>query len=191
MAFAAIVDRYRGASAGFERVLRQVRAEQWSGPTPCAEWDVRRLVNHMCRGNLNYAALVAGGSGADFVRLRDADALGDDPLRAYAESVVLCSSGFESADALDRILDYPLGKVPGRQALAIRTADTTIHTWDLARAVGADERLDAGLVAWVGGHLDEIYAGLAGADRFFGAPVAATADASAQDRLLRRLGRRP
>jgi uncharacterized protein (TIGR03086 family) len=105
--------------------------------------------------------------------------------------VRFCVAAFESAGALDRILDYPLGKVPGRQALAIRTADTTIHTWDLARAIGADERLDAGLVAWVGGSLDEIYAGLAGADRFFGTPVPAGADASEQDRLLRRLGREP
>jgi uncharacterized protein (TIGR03086 family) len=191
MAFAAILDRYRVAGAAFGGVLRRVRADQWSAPTPCTEWDVRHLVNHMCRGNLNYAALVAGGSGSDFLRLRDADALGENPILAYAESVEICTAAFRAEGALDRIVDYPLGRVTGRAALAIRTADTTIHTWDLARAIGADERLDAGLVAWLGRHLDEVYAGLAGADRFFGAPLPAGPGSSDQDRLLRRLGREP
>jgi hypothetical protein len=50
--------------------------------------------------------------------------------------------------------------VVGRQALAVRTTDTVIHTWDLARAVGSDDRLDVGLIAWIDDSLEEIYAGL-------------------------------
>lgn len=87
----------------------------------------------------------------------------------------------------------------GRQALAVRTTDTTIHTWDLARAVAVDDRLDAGLVAWIDDSLDEIFAGLAEAPtatdtthRFFAAPNGTLADdASCQNRLLHRMGRRP
>jgi uncharacterized damage-inducible protein DinB len=79
------------------------------------------------------------------------------------------------------------------------TADSTIHTWDLARAIGADEHLDVGLVAWISDHLRQIYAGLAetpvAADtthRFFAAPRGAVADdASRQDRLLHLMGRTP
>ena len=102
-------------------------------------------------------------------------------------------------EALQRILDYPLGRVTGRQALAVRTTDSTIHTWDLARAIGVDDTLDAGLVGWIDEHLDEIYAGLAetpvSADsthRFFAAPGGDPgAGASTQDRLLHRMGRAP
>ena len=81
----------------------------------------------------------------------------------------------------------------------MRTTDSIIHTWDLARAVGADETLDIGLVAWINDHLDEIYAGLAetptAADtthRFFAVPEGMPArHASRQDRLLHRMGRNP
>ncbi|MET0168093.1 MAG: maleylpyruvate isomerase N-terminal domain-containing protein, partial [Vicinamibacterales bacterium] len=35
------------AHAEFERRLRLVRADQWADPTPCSEWSVRDLVNHV------------------------------------------------------------------------------------------------------------------------------------------------
>ena len=47
-----VVDRYVLASGEFERRLRLVRG--WEAPTPCAEWNVRQLVNQVVRGNLNY-----------------------------------------------------------------------------------------------------------------------------------------
>ncbi|MFG3043553.1 maleylpyruvate isomerase N-terminal domain-containing protein [Streptomyces sp. NPDC048241] len=60
--FTGIIDRCLLSGSEFTRRLRAVRPEQWTGPTPCAEWDVQRLVNHMTRGNLNYVALLDGGS---------------------------------------------------------------------------------------------------------------------------------
>jgi uncharacterized protein (TIGR03086 family) len=193
------LDRLVLSSTEFERRLRAVRPEQWTWPTPCTDWNVRQLVNHMTRGNLNYVGLLHGGTSAEFLRLRDADALGADPAGAYRRSVEECAGAFASPGALERILDYPLGKVTGRQALAVRTTDATIHTWDLARAVGADDRLNFGLVAWIDDHLEDIYAGLAETPvavdtthRFFAAPQGVLAgDASRQDRLLRRMGRTP
>ncbi|WP_406099706.1 maleylpyruvate isomerase N-terminal domain-containing protein [Streptomyces sp. NBC_01013] len=63
--FADIVDLYLRAASEFGRRLRSVRPEQWTAPTPCAEWDVRHLVNHATRGNLNYVLLLNGGPAAD------------------------------------------------------------------------------------------------------------------------------
>ena len=180
-----VVERYVLASREFERRLRLVR--DWEAPTPCTEWNVRQLVNHMVRGNLNYVALLDGGTSADFLRLRDADALGNDPLGAYERSVVEFVNAFQGCGALQRSLDYPLGKIGGGQAVAVRTADTVIHTWDLARAVGGDEELNAELVEWVDENLDAIYEGLEGMGRFF-AQVQGTGN-TRQERLLRRLGR--
>jgi uncharacterized protein (TIGR03086 family) len=197
-----IADRFLHAGAEFERRLRTVGEEHWGLPTPCAEWDVRLLVNHMARGNLNYAALARGGTSAAFLRLRDADALGDDPVGAYVRSVDECAAAFARPGALERALDYPLGTVSGRQALAVRTADSVVHTWDLARALGADETLDAALVEWTEAHLADIYAGLAlapadreraSARRFFAAPRGGprSVAASRQERLLHWTGRKP
>lgn len=196
-AFAGIVDRFTSASSAFGQKLASVRPGQWDAPTPCAEWDVRQLVNHMTQGNRNYVRLLEGAARADFLRLRDADALGVDPPGAYARSARECAAAFARPGVLARVLDYPLGRVTGAQALAVRTADTVIHTWDLARAVGADDTLSPGLVAWVSDHLGEIYGGLAEtpADprtsyRYFAAPAGMPpANASRQDLLLHRLGR--
>lgn len=197
--FQGIVDRFVMSSAEFERKLRAVRPEQWTRPTPCTEWNVRQLVNHMVRGNLNHAGLVEGGTSAEFLRLRDVDALGTDPVGAYIRSVRDCVAAFARPGALQRVLDYPLGRVAGQQALAVRTTDSIIHTWDLARAIGVDDTLDSGVIAWVDRHLDEIYAGLAETPvaaetthRFFAAAEGVVArDASQQDRLLHRTGRNP
>jgi uncharacterized protein (TIGR03086 family) len=193
-----VVERFRQACAGFGVVLGAVQSGQWAAPTPCPDWDVRQLVNHVTRGNLNYRDLVRGGSAAEFLRRRDADALGTDPGRAFASSVRLCAAAFAAPGALDRVVDYPLGPLPGRRALAVRTADTVVHTWDLARAVGADETLDAGLVGWLDEHREQVYADLpetpadaASTHRFFGPAVAAVAGENAQDRVLRWMGRTP
>ena len=194
-----IIDRYNTASAEFAWRVRSIGPDQWTLPTPCPEWNVRQLVNHMARGNLMYIDLLAGGTGAVFLRMRDVDALGDDPVGAYAASVRECAEVFGRPGALQRELDYPLGRVFGHQALTVITTDTAVHAWDLARALGVDERLEPDLVAWIDDNLEVIYAGLPETPpavetthRFFAAPSGRlTDDASRQDRLLDRMGRRP
>ncbi|HET6636109.1 MAG TPA: TIGR03086 family metal-binding protein, partial [Streptomyces sp.] len=191
----ALIERFLLSSSGFARRLRSVRAEQWTWPTLCTEWNVQQLVNHMTRGNLSYVRLLDGGDAAEFLLLREADALGTDPVRAYEDSASALSAAFGRAGALRRVLDYPLGPVSGGQALAVRITDSVIHTWDLAQAVGVDDTLDRGLVAWIDAHLDDIYAGLPETPvaaetthRFFGRPVEAAPHASPQARLLHRMG---
>jgi uncharacterized protein (TIGR03086 family) len=192
-----IVDRFLVAGAGFEQTLRLVRAHHWHRPTPCAAWDVRALVNHVTRGNINYVRLLGGGTAADFLRLRDADALGTDPVGAFTGSVAACAAAFAEPGALRRRLDYPLGRASGGQLLAVRTTDTLIHTWDLARAIGTDENLDGTLVSWAVQNFAEIYRGLAETPtdpntthRFFGAAgKAPNGDMTEQCQLLHRTGR--
>ncbi len=194
-----IVERFLRASAGFERTLRLVRPEQWSHPTPCVDWDVRSLVNHVTRGNVNYIRLLDGGTAADFLRLRDVDALGADPVDAFTNSVTTCAAAFAEPGALQRQLDYPLGRAGGGQLLAVRTTDTVVHTWDLAHATSTDETLDGSLVSWITDNFGEIYFGLSEtpADpntthRFFAESGVIPGDgASPQDRLLYRMGRTP
>ncbi|HEY7429877.1 MAG TPA: TIGR03086 family metal-binding protein [Streptosporangiaceae bacterium] len=198
-AFDGILPRYVLASSHFGTKLARVRPGQWARPTPCTDWNVRQLVNHMTQGNLNYRRLLDGASSAEFLRLRDADALGEDPAGAYARSVAECTAAFARPGALQQVLDYPLGRVSGQQALAVRTTDTAIHTWDLARAIGTDDTLSPALVGWISDHLDEIYRGLAESPtasqtthRFFAAPSAEPAAGAAQQHLLlHRMGRRP
>jgi uncharacterized protein (TIGR03086 family) len=186
-----VLDRFLLASKGFATHLRAVAPDGWHAPTPCSEWDVRALVNHMTRGNLNYVLLLHGGSRAEFLAARDADALGADPVAAFTESVRVCAEAFAEDGALDRVVDYPLGELTGRRALAVRTADSTVHTWDLARALGATGTLDPDLVAWIDDDFDTIFAGLALGSGFFADPPPGAPRATRQDRLLTRFGRDP
>jgi uncharacterized protein (TIGR03086 family) len=186
-----LIDRFLLASKGFEHPLRAVPPDGWDAPTPCTAWDVRALVNHMTRGNLNYVGLLRGATREEFLAARDADALGDDPVTAFTDSVRACAAAFAEAGALDLVVDYPLGKLTGRRALAVRTTDSTVHTWDLARALGADETLDPGLVAWIDENHDDIFAGLELNPRVFADPPPSAPGASRQDRLLTRFGRDP
>ncbi|MBD0691733.1 TIGR03086 family metal-binding protein [Streptomyces sp. CBMA123] len=203
-AFDGLLDRFLLASGEFERILRSVRPGQWTLPTPCTDWNVRQLVHHMARGNLNYLLLLHGGHRTEFLRLRETDAPGDSPAAAYAASVRQLADAYGRSDALCRILDYPLGPLTGRQALAVRTADSTVHTWDLATALGLDDTLHPALVAWLDEHLATIYAGLPetpvdpdSTHRFFAAPDdrptegPPTPAPSRQTRLLRTMGRSP
>jgi uncharacterized protein (TIGR03086 family) len=199
VAFEGIVARFVSSSSAFGQKLAAVRPGEWNRTTPCTEWNVRQLVNHVTQGNLNYIRLLDGATGAEFLRMRDVDALGADPPSAYARSVRECTAAFSRPGAFEQVLDYPLGRVTGRQALAVRTTDTIIHTWDLAQAIGVDDTLSPDLIAWVSNHLDEIYGGLAEtpADphtthRFFAASrTEPPTSATQQHRLLYRMGRRP
>ncbi|MFI9362468.1 TIGR03086 family metal-binding protein [Kitasatospora sp. NPDC053057] len=202
-AFDGLLDRFLLASGEFERILRSVRPGQWTLPTPCTDWDVRQLVNHMARGNLNHLLLLNGGHRTEFLRLRDTDALGDAdalsaaPAAAYTASVRRLADAYGQSGALCRVLDYPLGPVTGRQALAVRTADSTVHTWDLATALGLDGTLHPALVSWLDEHLAAVYAGLpetpvdpGSTHRYFAAPQDRPGH-SQQARLLHRMGRSP
>jgi uncharacterized protein (TIGR03086 family) len=193
-----LVARFVAASDAFAQRLWLVEDGQWSSPTPCTDWDVRALVNHVAQANLNYVRLLHGGTAADFLRLREADALGSDPVGGFAGTAAACAQAYAEPGAMDRVVDHPSGKLTGRQALAVRTADTTIHTWDLARAIGADDTLDSDLLTWIDANIHEIYAGMAETPvstqtthRFYAPPSGdLPSGSSTQDRLLDRFGRR-
>lgn len=194
-----LFDNLDAAHRAFTERLGRMRPEHWPLGTPCTEWTVRALVNHVVLGELSYLLLLDGGTATGFIELQQDDAVGDDPVAAYAVAARECTAAFHRDGVLDRPLDYPLGVVPGRQLLALRVTETLVHTWDLAVAVGAHTRLDPQLVDWAHRELPRTYAGVAESPvdpashhTFFAAPHGPLApSASAQDRLLHRTGRTP
>ena len=182
-----IIERYLTAAAGFESRLRAIGEQQWTSPTPCTEWNVRQLVNHVVTGDqLNHILLTDPEAAAEFRRTRNVDRLGDDPLKAFAESSRLCVEAFRAHP--DAELAFPMGPISTDRAVDLRATDVLVHTWDLARAIGADEVLDAELVAWAGDTVAATFAGLADIPGVFATPTG-EAPHSPQDALLHRLGR--
>ena len=161
----------------FARRLRLVGPDDWRRPTPCTEWDVRALVNHVVGASVRNQLLLHGAGTEQVEATRSVDHLGDDALASFrttADAEVAC---FAEDGAPDRVVHHVTGDRTGRQLLAMRILDVAVHAWDLARAIGADEHLDDEVVTF-------LLAGTADPDDV--AP-----GATPQDRLLQRTGRDP
>lgn len=182
-----LVDALDVAVEGFRRRLAQVEEGQWSGPTPCEEWDVRFLVAHVVGGN-RFASLVLDGAPADRAvgEIMAHRQLGDEPLVDFTSSAGEQRRRFRAEGALEQTVSHPSGVLTGRRFLEMRVCDTTLHTWDLARAIGADDTLDphlaAAVLAIVEGSPDGVGFGTTPLGR-------ASADAPTQERLLDGSGR--
>ncbi|MDB1089286.1 TIGR03086 family metal-binding protein [Streptomyces sp. ACA25] len=174
----------------FGRRVHQVRHDQWQAPTPCSDWSVRDLVNHLVGEQLWAPWLLRGATLEEVGDRFDGDVLGGDPVRAWDQAARESWAAFHAPDALDRPVQTGAGPTPGDEYARQMTLDLTVHAWDLARAIGADEQLDGNLVSavhdYAATHLSSWQqSGL------FAAPVQVPDDAGPQDRLLALLGRTP
>lgn len=178
------------ANDEFARRLRLIGPGDWRRPTPCSEWDVHALVNHVVGANVRYQLLLHGAPTEQVEATRAVDHLGDDALAslvAAADGVVAC---FHEDGALERITHHATRDRTGHELLSMRILDTAIHSWDLARAIGADETLDDGVVAFLLAYTADL--DLGPQQRAFAlADTGVPRDAPPQDQLLHRLGRHP
>jgi len=124
-----------------------VGTDQWDKPTPCADWNVRELLNHIVAGNLWAAELASGRSIDDVGSTLDGDVLGTDPIAAYDTSAARAAGAFEAPGALDAPCAVSYGPVPGSVYAGHRLLDVLVHGWDLAEATGQSTQLDPQLVA--------------------------------------------
>jgi len=180
---------YRRAVEGFGERVHAVPEDAWSGPTPCDGWDVRTLVNHLVGENLWVPSMFEGKTIEEVGDRFDGDVLGDRPAAAWDAAAGPAIDAVRGEGAMDRTVHLSFGDVPGGEYTSQLLADFLIHGWDLARSIGADDRLDPELVeacaAWFA-EREDIYRG-AGviADRPEVPP-----DADPQARLLAAFGRR-
>ncbi len=177
------------AMGEFDRRVRAVRADQWGDPTPCTEWDVRALVDHLVVEQLWAPLLLDGATMEDVGDRFDGDQLGDDPVAAWERAAAASREAFAAPGALRRSVALSYGDRPADEYCQEMTMDLTVHAWDLARGIGADERLDEELVRDVLGFIEPRVEELVGTG-LFAQPVAVGEDAAAQTRLLALLGRR-
>jgi len=122
--------RASGAVAG---LISNIRPDQWSAPTPCTDWTVRQLVNHLIGMNRVFAALLADQPPPP---RPSADHVEDDPAGAYRDSAAALRAAFGRPGVLERTYHGPLGTATGAERLQIRLYDLLAHGWDLAQATG-------------------------------------------------------
>ncbi|OZM82611.1 TIGR03086 family metal-binding protein [Pseudonocardia sp. MH-G8] len=166
-------------------VMRSIRSEQLSHPTPCSELDVRGLLAHLV-ATVHRTAAAGRGEDAGTVPWSVPPVPGDDWSRAYADAIDSMWTVWRAADApLDGTVRAPFGTVPGRAALMAYTSETLVHGWDLAVATGQDVEADdpAVAAAALAAMQHALPAEPRGGPVPFAAPVPPRADAGPTERL--------
>lgn len=174
---------YRGATARAVAVARGIRRDQLDQPTPCAEWSVQDVLDHLAGGTRFLGAAL----GADASE-PPSPATVDDLAAGFAD----CLERLDDPNALTHRSMSPLGfEWSGLEATAGTFMDVLVHTWDLAAATGQDRTLDPELVEVCVAMFLPDMPERGRAAGIIGPAVAVAPDASAQDRLLGALGRQP
>ena len=177
-------ERHREIGRGFTDRVRGARS--WDAPSPVAGWTARDVVRHLVEW---LPPFLADGSS---VRLPALASVDDDPVEAWQAHV----------DAVQALLDAPatagltlsnryIGQLPLDRAIdQFYTTDVFMHTWDLARATGQDDRLDPEFCAQLLAGMEPMEAIIRSSGQY-GPRVPVKDDADTQDKLLAFIGRDP
>ncbi|MEZ5377530.1 MAG: TIGR03086 family metal-binding protein [Acidimicrobiales bacterium] len=157
------------ASERFADAVRTIDLGDWQRPTPCEEWDVQALVDHVVGGNW-FTTLILGGHAADEAMQQTMARFGDGSadVGQAVESTVEQRSAFGQPHAFEQTWHHVAGELTGRQIIRLRLHDLIAHTWDLETALGRDAGIPAPLVRW---GLDELARPDSLTARFFAPPA--------------------
>lgn len=184
-----VQDLYRKANDQFGKKVESIADNQWNDPTPCTEWDVRALVNHLVSENAWIPPILAGRTIGDVGTSLDGDLVGEDPKEAWRSRAEDAGRAVDVDGAMDATVHISRGDVPGGEYVFEVLADLTIHGWDLARAIGADEVIDPELLDAVYPYYEPLVE-LLKSTGAFGPVVEPPPGADRQTRLLAMLGRK-
>jgi uncharacterized protein (TIGR03086 family) len=199
------VESLASASQEAGLLLAGVRDDQWDLPTPCADWSVRDVAEHLVGGTRRFARALREGSPTEPPGPAPSASPAEPPApappgppadpapgglaAAYRESAADLLAACAAAGALDRVVTVPFGQVPGVVALHLRLVEALVHGWDVATATGQVARFDDEAVEraldFSRAQLSRIPPGR----RPFGPPQPVADDAPVLDRLVARLGR--
>ncbi len=180
------------ACAATEPIVERLSPADYGRPTPCTEWDVRDLVNHLL-GTLELGRALLSDTAPTVAvapgEVPAEDLAGADPAKAYrvgVESLLAAAGG----DAFSRVHSTPLGDMPGAVLGGFTTLDIFAHGWDLARATGQPATLDDAVAEEILGFARQAVTDETRAPRI-GPEVPAPDGASTTERLMAYLGRTP
>ncbi len=183
-----IITLFHKALDGFKNNVSKVTPEFGHAPTPCSEWDVHALVNHVVNEVSWIPDLIEGKTISEVGSKYDGDLLGDNPLEAWQQAA---DAALKSVipEILDKTVHLSFGDFKAREYLAQVTADLAIHNWDLAIAIHTDTVIDPELLTVV----KETFLPMAEGAResgVFGQEVEVPGDASEQTKILAATGRK-
>lgn len=131
-----VSDRYRNVAEGFTERVAAVTDTDWARPSPCGDWVARDIVGHV----ITTASSFVGRVGLE---LPAGPSVEDDPLGAWEVARDGIQSVLDDPATAGHEFDSPMGTTTVERFIGMfGVGDVLVHTWDLARATGLDERLD-------------------------------------------------
>lgn len=178
-------ERFRRVADRFTAVARAVPDDAWENPAPCEGWVARDVVRHMVEWMPGFLFATIGEP------VPTLPSVDDDTVGAWAALDASVQALLDDPATASRRHESQAGNYPLEEAISrFILGDVLVHTWDLARATGGDETLDA----------DEVHGMLEGMlpidqvlrdSGHFGARVDVPDDADEQTRLIAFTGRQP
>lgn len=134
------VDLLRRTVTETDRIVQGLSEDQLALQTPCTEWKVRDLLNHITSGATMFAVSAEQGSVPDDLagQLMSGDNLGEDFKASWSAASRRAVEAFEDPGVMEKNLRLPFGEMPAPIALNIAVMDVTTHLCDLAKATGAE-----------------------------------------------------
>ena len=171
-------------------VVAGTRPDQLGDSTPCPDWNVHQLLNHLIGGCLSAAA---GAKGVAESMSEVIDRVEGDHLAAYDRASQAALEAFKEDGALEKKFTMPWGETPGSAALMLAIADAAVHGWDLAQATDQKMTIDDDIAEAVYESTSSMMEPKGNYPRgdSFAEPVEIDEDAPAPDRMLAYLGRQP
>ncbi|WNV88206.1 TIGR03086 family metal-binding protein [Umezawaea sp. Da 62-37] len=179
-------EEHRAVAGAFTDRVRGVAAGGWDAAAPCEGWVARDVVRHLVEW---FPVFLKSGAGVDLPKGPSVD---EDPVAAWTTHSDGVQALLDDPATAEKVLSNPnTGDVPLDRAIAMfYTNDVFMHTWDLARATGQDERLDPDKCAeLVEGMLP--MDGVLRSSGHYGPRVEVPDDADPQTRMLAFIGRTP
>ena len=178
-------DRYRRVARGFTERVDAVRGDGWDRPTPCAGWVARDVIVHLAEW---VPAFFRDASGPTLPERAD----GLDPAEDWHRLDAAIQTALDDPEVAAQVVSHPLaGQHRFEDAVGqFVLGDVFIHTWDLARACGLDERLDPELVHDMLVGIEPLDAVLRSSGQY-GPRVEVSPNADEQTRLIAFTGRQP
>lgn len=184
-----LVDRYVAALDEVDRHVRAIGPDSWHRSTPCTEWDLRQLLDHLVYETLWVPDLVAGVTLDEVGDRYEGDRLGNDPVGAWTRARAAAVEGVRSSP-----LDVPVhtsgGETTADAYLTEMLFDAVIHGWDIAQSIGVEHEIDddvaRDLEAWFAPSAEGmVTAGV------IARPIEVSPQADAATRLIALSGRTP
>lgn len=175
----------KAAQAATE-VVAGISPDQLEDPTPCDEWDVRALGNHLT-GFLPYSANAARRGPA-----MEGEAPGftaNEWAATFAQFATDAAAAWAEDGALEGETEFGPGTLPAQYAAGITLMELAVHGWDLATATGQTMNLDDETAALAGQVSAQAANGAP--EGFFGPAVTVPEGATAFDQGLGAVGRSP